>query len=136
MERLLARRTTWDGNLEGGAGYAFAPESDWVGLFKARVGVTLVRDSLFETLGLTYQYSAFSPATLGGELEIAHAEHGFWGQVGGFYDLSSHGGGSLALGWAAFGLEAQYRGTDAGPGFGLYAKLRLPVSVIVQGLAD
>jgi hypothetical protein len=134
MERLLERTITWDANVEAGLGHVFAsPPNHVIGFARARAGVLFVRDPLYTSLGLTYEYSGLSPATFGLQAEVAVLESGFWAQAGGLLDVSRHAGVMASLGWAIFGVEGEYRGADAsGDAWAVYGKLRIPISVLAR----
>ena len=135
MDRLLSRGVTWDANLEGGVGAVFAHPVDSIAFARARAGVTLVRDPLLETLGITYEYSG--PATFGLLADVSLLETGFWGQIGAMMDVKGHAGGMLAFGWALVGVEGEYRGAESmDPAWAIYGKLRIPVSILIRGLGQ
>ncbi len=129
------RETTWDLNLEGGYGRFFSDPAKNTGFVRARAGVLFIRNSTYRALGLTYEYSALSPAAFGVQGEVLNLELGLWTQLGGFVDVSGHFGAQLAAGWSLFGVEGQYRAVeDRGSAFALFGKLRLPISIIARAL--
>lgn len=129
------RDTTWDLNLEGGYGRFFSDPAKNTGFVRARGGVLFIRNSTYRALGITYEYSALSPAAFGVQGEVLNLELGLWTQLGGFVDVSGHFGAQLAAGWSLFGVEGQYRAVqDRGSGFAVFGKLRLPISIIARAL--
>jgi hypothetical protein len=134
MAELLRRQTTWDLNLESGLGGVWAtPPHHAIGFVRAGAGLTFVRDPLYDTLRVTYEYSGLSPATFGLQAEVAWFEKGFWAQGGLLYDVSGHGGLMAALGFAVLGAEVEYRTVQNVPkAWALYAKLRVPISAFVR----
>lgn len=130
MQRMLEPRLTWDANLEGGLGRVFSSPGETVLFGRARAGLTLVRGPFYDSLGLTYEYSELSPATLGVQVEVAHLARGFWGQAGGMLDVKGRPGGMLSFGWALFGVEGDVRGLDSqGPAWAVFGKIRIPISI-------
>jgi hypothetical protein len=124
---------TWDLNIEGAFGRYFGDSPVWTGFGRIRAGALFVREPLYEALGLTYEYSSLSKGTFGIQGEILHLDMGIWGQVGALLDVSGHPGGMAAIGWSLVGVEAQYREYDGrGDGIAIYAKLRIPVSIIAR----
>lgn len=129
------RDTTWDLNLEGGYGRFFSDPPKNTGFVRARGGVLFIRNSTYRALGVTYEYSALSPAAFGIQGEVLNLELGLWTQLGGFVDVSGHFGAQLAAGWSLFGVEGQYRAVeDRGSAFAVFGKLRLPISIIARAL--
>jgi hypothetical protein len=130
MMRMLEPRLTWDANLEGGLGRVFSSPGETVLFGRARGGLTLVRGPFYESLGLTYEYSRLSPATLGVQVEVAHLARGFWGQGGGMLDVKGRPGAMLSFGWALVGVEGDVRGLDSqGPAWAVFGKIRIPISI-------
>lgn len=134
-KHLMRRRLTWDLNLEGGYGYLFEPGGPWAGFGRVRAGAALVRDPLWWTVGAIAETSRLAPGAFGVQGEVALFERGLWAQLGGVVDTHGFPGGHVALGFAAFGIEGQWRDAEAfSPHVALYGKLRVPVSVIVEWL--
>ncbi|RLB64150.1 MAG: hypothetical protein DRI90_05290 [Deltaproteobacteria bacterium] len=136
-----------DLNLEGALGWV--PERESItGFGRARVGVLVFfeptdprQSPLAISTGLTVEASDLSGATLGVQTELIHLSSGFWGQAGAMVDVIAPSPSlMLSIGWSLFGLEVQRRlyDVDRNPAsdelnsFGLYAKLRVPISIIMR----
>ena len=128
---MFPRATTWDMNIDLGYGLLFTDDKPKNPFARLRGGVMFVRDSVFTSLGLTYEVSRLQTVTFGVQGETLHLESGGWLQLGLLVDRGARFGGMGALGWSLFGVEAQYRGfPDIDPGFALYAKLRIPIGIM------
>ena len=136
-----------DLNLDGALGWV--PEREHItGFARARVGVLVFIEPLDPTgsqlalsTGLTYEASDLSGATIGLQTELIHIGTGFWGQAGALVDLLVPSPGFMvAVGWSLFGVEVQRRlydvnrngASDGLNSFGLYAKVRVPISIIMR----
>jgi len=133
----------WDLNVEGAFGRAFEESARWSGFGRVRGGVTFINESdlmspTLITLGLTYELSDLSPATVGFQGEILSIGSGMWTQIGTFVDLAQVRPGFMAsMGISILGAEVQLRGDDDQSAYwALYGKLRLPLSLIIFGLGD
>jgi hypothetical protein len=131
------RVTTWDMNIDGAYGRVFTDPSRGAGFARVRGGILHIRDSLFFSLGATYEISNIVYATFGIQGEVMHLETGLWLQVGGLLDIDAKPGFMAAVGWSLFGVEFQQRQYDD-PAIGgvsaLFGKIRIPISVIAQAL--
>jgi hypothetical protein len=131
------RYTTWDANIEGAYGRLFTDPAQSTGFGRVRGGVLWVRDPTFYSLGLTYEASDKSAATLGVQGEWLHLELGVWAQAGALVDVA-HGarlGAMGALGWSVIGGEIQARDLEGqGMTTALFIKLRIPIGIIAFGL--
>jgi hypothetical protein len=125
---------TWDLNIEGAVGRFYGSEAHaWTGFGRVRAGGLFIREPLYLSLGMTYEFSDLSKATFGVQGEVMHLDLGLWAQGGGLLDVAGHAGGMLAVGWSLFGVETQLRQYDGlGSGIAVYAKLRLPISIIAR----
>jgi hypothetical protein len=141
MTGFYERATTWDLNIDGAFGRYFGDTDRWTGFVRARGGLLIIREPLYNAVGVTYEYSPESYATLGVQAEILHLELGFWGQLGGLLNLDTRNGGPVrpglmaAVGWSLFGVEAQYRtynNEGLGSGVAIYGKVRLPISIMAR----
>jgi hypothetical protein len=140
MTGFYERSTTWDLNIDGAFGRFFGDSGadKWTGFVRARAGVMIIREPLYNSIGLTYEYSPQAVATLGIQAEVLHLERGFWGQLGGLLDVSSspvRPGLMAAVGYSLLGVEGQYRTYNSdglGSGVAVYLKLRVPVSIITR----
>lgn len=137
LHPVFEHDTTWDLNIDGAYGRYFGDRDAWTGFVRARAGVLFIRAPYFNAVGVTYEYSSLSNATFGIQAELLNLEYGVWAQVGGLLDVSGHPGAMAAVGYSLLGLEAQVRSYDGhddehGTGVALYAKLRIPVSIIAQ----
>lgn len=136
-----------DIDLDGGVGYAFAPERV-VGFGRLRLGLLTwmepanpLNSPLLISVGATYGLSSFSYAELGVETELLHLKTGFWFQGAGAVDLVNPGPvWRLAAGWSVFGVEAQRRTFprdvqlpgDAAETFVVGGKLRAPIGPLLK----
>ena len=124
--------TTWDASLDAGYGHQFGDNARGLWLGRAGAGLLFVRDPSFYTLGLSYEYSTLSRASLGLDAEVMQLDSGLWVQVRASSDLD-HGmrpGASLSLGWSLFAIEADVRSRESGAVTALYGKLRIPLGLI------
>jgi len=132
---VLDRATTWDLDVEGGVGRYFGSSDRWAGLVRGRAGILFVRDPVYDSVGVSFEYSSLSKATFGVEVEIARVDAGFWAQAGALLDVSARPGGLISAGWSLFGLEAQLRSF---PGLGLgvtvFAKVSVPIGIVAHVL--
>jgi hypothetical protein len=125
------RRTTWDLNLDGALGRLLTDPGQWTGFGRVRGGILHIRDSLYFSLGLTYEISDKTAATFGLQGEVMHLESGFWLQVGGLLDIQPKPGVMASVGWSILGFEFQYRNyEDTGPVAALFGKIRIPLRII------
>jgi hypothetical protein len=131
------RVTTWDMNIDGAYGRVFSEPGRGAGFARVRGGILHIRDTLFFSLGATYEISNIVYATFGIQGEVMHLETGLWLQVGGLLDIDAKPGFMAAVGWSLFGVEFQQREYDD-PAIGgvsaLFGKIRIPISVIAQAL--
>jgi hypothetical protein len=131
-ERVL----TWDLNIDGAYGRVFAdPEGRWTMFGRVRAGLMYIRDSLYFSLGPTYEISKLQLATFGLQGEVMHIETGLWCQLGALVDVAPHPGLMVAAGWSLFGVEFQAREYDRygiGEAPALYGKIRIPIGVIAR----
>lgn len=140
--RHPTRELTWDLNLEGGVGKRFLDGEGLGGFGRIRAGLLHIDESDIASprllaLGLTYDLSDFEPATFGIQGELISVGSGLWAQVGGMIDTEPRPGFMGALGWSLFGAEAQVRWDEPhGATFGLYGKVRIPISVILYALRE
>ncbi len=131
--KMGKRLLTWDANIDGAYGYIFGSKKTDSGFVRARGGLLWVRDPNFFSLGLTYELSPESVATVGVQGEAMHLDSGMWIQVGGQLDLEhkARPSGIVAVGWSILGVETQVRSYE---GFGVapavFGKLRIPLGVI------
>jgi hypothetical protein len=127
--------TSWGANLDFGVGRVLSP-GETVTMGRARAGVLVIRDPSFYSIGVTYELSQISTATLGVQAEYLHLDSGLWGQVGPLFDVGNRGkfGFMAALGFSLIGVE--YQGRDYMDGFSsvLFAKIRIPLGIIGFGL--
>ncbi|HEY5372915.1 MAG TPA: hypothetical protein VIK01_04480 [Polyangiaceae bacterium] len=124
--------TTWDASLDAGYGHQFGDNARGLWLGRAGAGLLFVRDPTFYTLGLSYEYSTLSRASLGLDAEVMQLDSGLWVQARASSDLD-HGmrpGASLSLGWSLFAIEADVRSRESGAVTALYGKLRIPLGLI------
>jgi hypothetical protein len=141
-KRPPASRWTWDLNLEGALGKRFLDDEGLGGFGRVRAGLLHIDESELSSprlsaLGLTYELSDFRPATFGLQGEFLSVGAGLWAQLGAMIDTQPRPGFMGAVGWSLFGAEAQVRWEeDHGAVFGVYGKLRVPISVIVYALED
>jgi len=136
-----------DLNLEGALGWV--PGRDhFTGFGRARVGVLVFIEPpdpraspVAISTGLTYDISDLSGATLGLQTELIHMGSGVWGQAGAMVDaITPSPVGMVALGWSLIGVEVQRRfyevdsvdGRDNLNDWGIYGKLRVPISIIMR----
>jgi hypothetical protein len=85
------------------------------------------------TLAPTYEYSTFSKATFGLQLEALSLWAGFWGQLGGQYDIEGNPGWMASIGLSLIGVEYQVRYLPAGQTrWAAFAKLRIPITWLLQ----
>lgn len=135
-------RWTWDLNLEGGLGKRFLDGEGLGGFGRVRGGLLYVDQSDLSSpqllaLGLTYEPSDFRLGTFGLQGELTSIGTGLWAQLGVVVDSQPRPGFVGAAGWSLFGAEAQVRWEEEhGAVFGVYGKLRLPISVIVYALEE
>jgi hypothetical protein len=136
MKGFYDHEVTWDLNLEGGWGRAFGDSSRPVGFGRVRGGVLWVHEPWYSSAGLFYDFSSFTPATFGVQIEQMHLTTGLWVQVGGGVDVQPRPMVMAALGWSLFGAELQYRDfgsvRDVNAGVAIYATVRIPVSIIAR----
>lgn len=132
---VLDQATTWDVDVEGGVGRYFGSSDRWAGLVRGRAGVLVVRDPVYESLGVSVEYSSLSKATFGVQAEVARIDAGFWVQTGALIDLTARPGALLSGGWSIFGLEGQLR-SYAGLGFGVTAfiKVSVPIGIVAHAV--
>jgi hypothetical protein len=124
--------TTWDASLDAGYGHQFGDNARGLWLGRAGAGLLFVRDPSFYTLGLSYEYSTLSRASLGLDAEVMQLDSGLWVQARASSDLD-HGmrpGAALSLGWSLFAIEADVRSRESGAVTALYGKLRIPLGLI------
>jgi hypothetical protein len=133
----LKSYTSWDVNIEGAYGRLYTDPSAKSGFGRVRGGFLWVRDPLFYSLGLTYELSDYSKATVGVQGEVLNLELGLWLQAGAMLDLanSARPGVMGAVGWSVIGAEVQGRDIE-GQGMvpAAYVKLRIPLGIIGFGL--
>ncbi|MCL2726491.1 MAG: hypothetical protein FWD69_18885 [Polyangiaceae bacterium] len=130
--------TTWDLNLEGGYGYAFGDAHRGSALLRARPGVLFIRDSSVWQAGATVEWTSIGKElAFGVQAEYMHIGLGTWIQGGASVDAAARFGGMAAVGLSVFGVEAQVRndGFDS-PIFALYAKIRIPIGLIVYAISS
>lgn len=131
-ERVL----TWDLNVDGAYGRLFSePDGRWTMFGRVRAGVMYIRDSLYFSLGPTYEISKLQTATFGLQGEVMHIETGLWCQLGALVDVAPHPGFMAAAGWSLFGIEFQAREYDTygiGEAPAVYGKIRIPIGVIAR----
>ncbi len=131
-ERVL----TWDMNLDGGYGRLYSePDGRWTTFGRVRAGLMYIRDSLYFSLGPTYEISKLQLATFGLQGEVMHIETGLWCQIGALVDIAPHPGFMVAAGWSIFGIEFQAREYDRygiGEAPAVYGKIRIPIGVIAR----
>jgi hypothetical protein len=136
------RYTTWDLNLEGGAGYSWEGDNHVTGFGRIRGGLLHVNETdiqapVFYLLGLTYEFSDFSPATFGLQGEFISLNTGAWFQAGAMIDVQPRPGFMASFGLSLIGAEAQVRWDEnAGPFFVILGKLRLPIGIIALALKE
>jgi hypothetical protein len=137
------RYTTWDLNLDGAMGYAFEDDAHLSGFGRIRGGLLFVDERnftapSFTSLGLVYEISDLSPATVGFQAETMSLSSGTWAQIGAMVDLVQVRPVFMAsVGFSVLGAEVQLRGDDEQSAYwALYAKLRVPVSIIAIALSD
>jgi hypothetical protein len=133
---LGKRYTSWDANLEGGVGRVLTPPGETVGLGRVRAGVLWVRDPNFFSLGVTYELSHMSAATLGVQAEYLSLETGFFAQIGPLVDVADKGklGFMTSIGVSLFGIEYQGRDYNGGYASAVFGKLRIPLGIIGFGM--
>jgi hypothetical protein len=134
---LGKRYTSWDANIEGAYGRILSDPTHPSGFGRVRGGVLWIRDPHFLSLGVTYEFSDRSAATLGIQGEYLNLELGVWAQAGPLVDLAhaARPGGMFALGWSVLGVELQARSyEDLGFAPAVYAKLRIPLGIIGFGV--
>lgn len=136
-----------DLNVEGALGWV--PQRDhFTGFARARVGLLVFFEPLDPrasqvaiSTGMTYDISDLSGATLGLQTELIHLSSGLWGQAGAMVDVITPSPVMMvSLGWSLIGVEVQRRLYDVDHvgsrddlnDFGLYAKLRVPISIIMR----
>jgi hypothetical protein len=127
------RYTSWDADVEGAYGRIFSDPSHPSGFGRVRGGVLWIRDPHFYMLGLTYELSDRSAATLGLQGEYLNLEAGLWAQIGALVDVANGArpGGMLSAGWSVLGVELQARSyEDLGFVPAVYGKLRIPLGII------
>lgn len=136
MKKMMQKDNTWDMNLELGYGRVFRDPAKWEGFFRGGAGIMFVRDPIWEVFRFTYDYSPRSTATMGFEFEADWIETGLWGQLGILKDANSpYWGGRASLGFALFGIDAEYRGdATTQTYFALYGKLRIPIGILGRAL--
>lgn len=129
--------TTWDLNLEGGAGYVFGDIEKWTGFFRARPGILFVRNDDFFAIGATVEYvGLLARPAFGAQVEYLNVPMGMWAQLGGSIDTKGRPGFNGSIGLSLIGIEAQVHEFDRSPdaAFALLGKLRIPLGIIVYGL--
>ncbi len=137
-------RLTWDANIEGGLGAMFLGPAKLTGFTRVRAGLLYVdeenaRSPKFYALGLTYEASNFRRASsaIGLQAELMLVKPLLWAQAGVVTDFQPRPGFNLTAGWSIFGLEGQMRWdgerTQGGPVWGVFGKLRLPISWFFVG---
>lgn len=130
------RVITWDLNVDAAYGRLFSePDARWTAFGRVRAGVMYIHDSLYFSLGPTYEISKLQPATFGLQGEVMHIETGLWCQIGALVDIAPHPGFMVAAGWSLFGIEFQAREYDTygiGEAPAVYGKIRIPIGVIAR----
>jgi hypothetical protein len=133
---------TWDANIDGALGYSFEADNHFTGFARARVGLLFVNEEdiqapLFRSLGVTYEFSDFTPATFGIQAESMWLNSGVWLQAGALIDIQPRPGFMLAAGISLLGVEGQVRWSeDDGPFVAIFGKLRIPLGVIGVALRE
>ena len=132
--RMLKRYTSWDANIEGGIGRVLDAPGETTGLLRARAGVLVIRDPSFYMVGVTYELSHMSAATLGLQFEYMNLESGFWGQIGPLVDVAATKprlGFMAAFGISVIGVEYQGRSyLQDDFASAIFGKLRIPLGII------
>lgn len=140
-KKRITKYTTWDANLDGAIGYSWEGANHLSGFGRARAGILFVNEEdiqapHFYTLGATYEFSEFSPATFGLQFEHMSLNSGTWFQLGALVDIQPRPGFMIAGGLSLLGVEAQVRWAEnEGAFFAIYGKLRIPISIIAIALS-
>jgi hypothetical protein len=136
-EPVFRYANTWDLNFDVGVGYAFGDVGKWSGLARGRAGALIVRNDNFYQLGATAEYVGLvhRPA-FGLQAEYLHLQLGTWFEVGASVDTKGRIGGMASAGLSIVGVEAEVRQFEnlADPSFALFAKIRVPIGILVYGL--
>lgn len=132
---------TWDANLDGALGYSWEGNNHLTGFGRARFGLLYVNEEDLQaphyySLGATYEFSDFNPATFGVQFEHMSLNSGTWVQAGLLMDIQPRPGFMLAGGLSLLGVEAQVRWAENdGAFFAIFGKLRIPISIIAIALS-
>lgn len=132
---------TWDANLDGAIGYSWQGDNHLTGFGRARAGILYVNEEDLQaphyySLGATYEFSDFSPATFGLQFEQMSLNSGTWFQLGALVDIQPRPGFMIAGGLSLLGVEAQVRWADnEGAFFAIFGKLRIPISIIAIAIS-
>lgn len=105
---------------------------------RARVGVSLINEPTFLSLGVAAQISPLDSKSLGIELNYSEVFHATFAQVG-LFPLDTAGGTSFeaAVGWTVVGLEYQRRLSGSRDGDQvLLATVQVPIGLIYTMLHD
>lgn len=117
-----------DGQLTGGAGFAFGKSLDNYFLGRARVGLLYAHEPWIANLGVTLEVGALAGLGIGGELELNGPQRLF-GNVGVERVRDGAWMTHVALGWLVFGMEWQHSFTADLPRDALLWHVRLPLGM-------
>lgn len=141
-KKRTSRYITWDANIDGALGYSFEGDGHLSGFGRVRGGLLFVNEEdiqapAFRALGLTYEFSDFTPATFGLQFEFMSLNSGAWLQAGAMVDIQPRPGFMLAAGLSLVGVEGQVRWSEGDGAFiAIFGKLRIPLGIIGVALRD
>ncbi len=130
----------WDLNIEGAYGSLLGEvdrDSKGTGFGRIRAGVLFANEPFYYAIGPTFETSNLAGATFGLQGEVVNIGSGLYLQAGGLVDSHAKLGALGAIGWSLFGVEYQYRSyEDLGSVSAVYAKIRIPISMIYRAVKN
>lgn len=131
------RGVWWNADFEAGGGLQWEGDQDYLWYVGGRVGITLIDEPWFINIGGVVEWPGPDEVAFGAEAELMHSLSGYWGQIGVVADLDAHIGLTASVGWSLVGIEARFNELETGePTYGLVAKLRIPISLIVLAVTE
>lgn len=126
----------WDLNVDGGFGWPVSGDTHRGLTVRVRAGGLVIREPSFVALGFTLAATEHKPLAIGVQSEYLHLWSGLWTQAGLNVDLERAPGFSLAGGWSVAGVELAATRADSAWAWTVFAKVRLPVSILWLAIRD